>query len=29
MAKVIIIMGSKKDFEWAKKIKDALNKFGI
>ena len=29
MAKVIIIMGSKVDLDWAKKIKDALNKFGI
>jgi 5-(carboxyamino)imidazole ribonucleotide mutase len=29
MGKVVIIMGSKVDFEWAKKIKNALNKFGI
>ncbi|MFC2093430.1 5-(carboxyamino)imidazole ribonucleotide mutase [Bacteroidota bacterium] len=29
MAKVIIIMGSKSDLEWSKKIAVSLNKFGI
>jgi 5-(carboxyamino)imidazole ribonucleotide mutase len=29
MSKVIIIMGSKSDFDWAKKIVQALDKFGI
>lgn len=29
MAKVIIIMGSKSDLEWSKKIALSLNKFGI
>ncbi len=29
MAKAVIIMGSKSDFEWCKKIKENLNKFGV
>lgn len=29
MAKAIIIMGSKADLEWSKKIGDSLEKFGI
>ncbi len=29
MAKAVIIMGSKSDLEWCKKIKENLNKFGV
>jgi 5-(carboxyamino)imidazole ribonucleotide mutase len=29
MSKVVIIMGSKSDLEWSKKISSALDKFGI